>query len=290
MPGLKALTDRLPTGDTSRAVTLYTSSFSFGVGLSFLVAQLAADLWGWWSAFLVTGIGPAAMVVACLFMGERHPEPRAGRLLDFAPAMRNREALGYILGYGAHCFELYGIRTWIVGFWTFVVASHAQQTVLTPLVVSFVFAILAVPASILGNEAAIRFGRHRAITVVMIASACVALAIGWNANASPMLLASLLLIYALTVPADSGALTAGMAAAASSAHRGATMALHSTVGFGLSAAGAWGIGFTLDAAGGPQTGSGWLAAFAVVAAGIALGPIALWWSRVAVARRSVPAE
>ncbi len=32
MPGLKALTDRLPAGDTSRAVTLYTSSFSLGWG------------------------------------------------------------------------------------------------------------------------------------------------------------------------------------------------------------------------------------------------------------------
>jgi MFS family permease len=36
MPGLKALTDRLPRGDVSRSVTLYTSSFSVGVGLSFL--------------------------------------------------------------------------------------------------------------------------------------------------------------------------------------------------------------------------------------------------------------
>jgi hypothetical protein len=44
------------------------------------------------------------------------------------------------------------------------------------------------------------------------------------------------------VPADSGALTAGMAASATAGHRGATMALHSTVGFGLSAAGAWGPG------------------------------------------------
>jgi predicted MFS family arabinose efflux permease len=290
MPGLKALADRLPAGDSSRAVTLYTSSFSLGVGFSFLVAQLAADLWGWRAAFLVTGIGPAAMVAACLVMDERQPELPAGRLLDFAPVLRNREALGYILGYGAHCFELYGIRTWIVGFWTFVVAQYAQPTFLTPLIVSFVFAILAMPASILGNEAAIRFGRHRTITAVMIASACVALAIALNANASPIFLASLLLVYALTVPADSGALTAGMAAAASPAHRGATMALHSTVGFGLSAAGAWGIGVTLDAAGGPQTASGWLAAFAVMAAAIALGPVALWWSRAAIARRSVPAE
>ena len=194
-------------------------------------------------------------------MAARHPEAPPGPLLDFAPVLRNREALGYILGYGAHCFELYGIRTWIVGFWTFVVARHAQHTVLTPLLVSFGFAVLAMPASILGNEAAIRFGRHYAINVVMIASASVALAIGFNTNASPLFLASLLLLYAVTVPADSGALTAGMSAAAFPAHRGATLALHSTVGFALSAAGAWGVGVTIDAAGGPQTAFrmvGWL--------------------------------
>jgi predicted MFS family arabinose efflux permease len=290
MPGLKALTDRLPAGDSSRAVTLYTSSFSFGVGFSFLVAQLAADLWGWRAAFLVTGIGPLAMIAACLMMEAQRPESRDGPLLNFAPVLRNRQALGYILGYGAHCFELYGIRTWIVGFWSFVAVRHGHQTLITPLIVSFVFAIVAMPASILGNEAAIRFGRHRAITFVMIASACVALAIGLNADASPALLASLLLLYALTVPADSGALTAGMAASASPVHRGATMALHSTVGFGLSAAGAWGIGVTLDMAGGPQSASGWLAAFAVLAVGILMGPLALWWSRAPLAEGPVPAE
>ncbi|MGO4508620.1 MFS transporter [Bradyrhizobium sp. 2TAF36] len=86
MPGLKALTDRLPAGDTSRAVTLYTSSFSVGVGLSFLVAQLIADRWGWRIAFLVTGFGPVAMVIACLLMREQRPAPKAGRLLNFAPS------------------------------------------------------------------------------------------------------------------------------------------------------------------------------------------------------------
>ena len=33
MPGLRALTDRLDPGEASRSVTLYTSSFSLGVGL-----------------------------------------------------------------------------------------------------------------------------------------------------------------------------------------------------------------------------------------------------------------
>lgn len=261
MPGLKALTDRLPPGDTSRAVTLYTSSFSLGVGVSFLIAQLVADGWGWRTAFLVTGIGPIAMVIACLLIEPRRPAPRSGRLLNFAPVFANREALGYILGYGAHCFELYGIRTWLVGFWTFVISHQGAPSWLSPVVLSFCFAVISMPASILGNEAALRFGRHRAITVVMIASACVAVVIGLNAAAPAWVLAVLLLVYGLTVPADSGALTAGMSAAAVSEHRGATLALHSTVGFGLSAAGAWGTGVALDVAGGPQSASGWLLAF-----------------------------
>jgi MFS family permease len=114
MPGLKALTDRLPPGDTSRAVTFYTSSFSFGVGLSFLVSQLAADGFGWRNAFFVTGAGPLAMIAACILMPSHKPAPASAKLLDFGPVFRNRSALGYIFGYGAHCFELYGIRTWIV--------------------------------------------------------------------------------------------------------------------------------------------------------------------------------
>ena len=61
--------------------------------------------------------------------------------------------------------------------------------------------------------------------------------------------------------------------------RGATLALHSTVGFGLSAAGAWATGIALDLAGGPASASGWSAAFALLSFSILLGPLALWWSR-----------
>jgi MFS family permease len=141
------------------------------------------------------------------------------------------------------------------------------------------FSVLAMPASSLGNECAIRFGRHRAITAVMLSSAVVALLIGAFADKSPWLLLPLILVYAITVPADSGALTSGMTMAADPNYRGATMAVHSTVGFSLSALGAWALGVALDAAGGPSSASAWTAAFAVLAAGILLGPVALYWSR-----------
>ena len=279
MPGLKALTDRLPAGESSRAITFYTSSYSFGVGLSFLVSQLVADHFGWRAAFIVTGFGPLVMVLACFGLAPFTPAPAHGPMLDFRPVLRNRPALGYILGYGAHCFELYGMRTWIVTFWTFVVAHNGGSALLAPVTVSVLVTVLAMPASILGNEAAIRFGRHRAITAVQIASATIILSVGWCAGLSPYLLLPLVLIHAVTLNGDSGALTSGMSQSAVPAYRGATMALHSTVGFGLSAAGAWATGVVLDAAGGPSSTSGWMAAFSLLAASVLLGPLVLWWSR-----------
>jgi predicted MFS family arabinose efflux permease len=284
MPGLKALTDRLPPRESSRSITLYTSSFSIGVGLSFLVSQLLADAFSWRAAFFVTALGPLVMIAACFAMAPFRPAPAQGRLLDFRPVLRNRAAMGYVLGYGAHCFELYGMRTWIVAFWTFVAVRNQGSALLSPVTVSVLVTFLSLPASILGNEAALRFGRHRAITAVMVVSGAVALAIGMSAGASPHWLLVLVLIYAVTIPADSGALTSGMAGSAVPANRGATMALHSTVGFGLSALGGWAGGIALDAAGGPSSPSGWLAVFTVFAIGVLLGPLALWWARRGIAQ------
>lgn len=278
MPGLKALTDRLGAGDASRSVTLYTASFSVGVGVSFLVSQLVAERWGWRSAFVATGIGPAAMAVVALLLRPVAPPPRSGPLLDFAPVLRNRAALGYVLGYGAHCFELYGVRTWLVAFWGFVAAKAGGVAPVDAITVSVAFSILSLPASLLGNEAALRFGRHQAISAVMLCSALVAIAIGLTAAISPWLTLVLLLFYAFTVPADSGALTSGVTAAADPHFRGATLALHSMVGFGLSALGGWAVGVAIDAAGGPETSRGWMAAFFLMGASILLGPLALRWS------------
>jgi hypothetical protein len=171
------------------------------------------------------------------------------------------------------------MQTWIVAFWTFVAARHGQATPLSALAVSVLVSLMAFPASIIGNELALRFGRHRAIALTMAASAVTALGIGLAAGASPWLLVALLAVYSFTVPADSGALTSGMTASAYEGQRGATMALHSTVGFGLSALGAWGMGYAIDVAGGPHTEQAWLAGFTLLALSISAGPVALWWAR-----------
>jgi MFS family permease len=281
MPGLKALTDRLGPGDISRSVTLYTATFSFGVGLSFLIAQLAADILGWRAAFYLTALGPLAMIATALAMAPVQVKSLSRPLFDFKPVFRNRLALGYVLGYGAHCFELYALRTWIVAFWTYIAARNGGSAVLEPIAVSVIAAVLAMPASIIGNEAAIRYGRQRVIACIMCIAGAIAIVIGLATGAAPEMLLALLLVYSLAIPADSGALTSGMSASADPAYRGATMALHSTVGFGLSAAGGWAVGVALDAGGGMSTQSGWLLAFVVMATSSLFGPLALWWFRPA---------
>src|SRR5262249_16035079 len=152
---------------------------------SFLVAQLVADQFGWRAAFYVSGAGPLIMILVCLRLAPCQPPATQGHLLDFKPVLHNRTALGYILGYGAHCFELYGMPTLIVAVRTVVVAQSNGAAPIGAVAVSVLFTVLSLPASVLGNEAALRFGRHRAITVVMMVSGAVALAIGFNAAASP---------------------------------------------------------------------------------------------------------
>ena len=70
------------------------------------------------------------------------------------------------------------MRTWIVSFWTFVAARNADDVLLGPVAISVVITLLSLPASVLGNEAALRFGRHRAIRYIMFLSAAIAVAIG----------------------------------------------------------------------------------------------------------------
>lgn len=275
MPGLRALTDRLETADASRSITLYTASYSMGVGFSFLVSQLVADACGWRWSFGITGLGPLIMAFVAWRMKPVLPIPKEGHLLDVRPVLRNRPAMAYILSYGAHCFELYGFRTWLVAFWTFVISRHQGDSLPDAMTVSFLASLLAMPASILGNELSLRFGRARAISWIQVISALTALSIGVLAGGSAWVILVLIFIYAVTVPADSGSLTAGMMSYAQPQFKGLTLAMHSTVGFGLSALSGWMIGLALDSHGGTQDPQAWLAAFGVLAAGGMLGPLAL---------------
>ena len=136
MPGLKALTDRVEGPRVSRYQSLYTATFSVGTSLSLLQAGLVGDWLGWRAAFAAAGIAPllAAALVAWRLRPLPPPRRRARRperLFDFRPVLRNREAIGYVLGYGAHCWELFGFRTWLVAFMAFAAAGSVGDSTIS---------------------------------------------------------------------------------------------------------------------------------------------------------------
>src|SRR5436853_220343 len=68
-----------------------------------------------------------------------------------------------------------------------------------------------------------------------------------------------------------------MTMAADPENRGATMAMHSSVGFSLSALGAWAVGIALDAAGGPSNASARTAALAWLGFSYSIPVLLLAW-------------
>ncbi|MBL8659410.1 MAG: MFS transporter [Rhodospirillales bacterium] len=279
MPGLRVLVDRYRGPRQSRAVSFYTSSFSFGTAASFFLAGKLSTGFGWPRVFVVAAgcAIVAAGIVAMLPRVRPVPAQPVRRLLDFRPVLTYRPVMGYVLGYGVHCGELFVLRSWVVAFLAFSLTLTGSGTGLwlNPTNVGMLSGLVAVAGSIAGNELCLRFGRVRTITAVMIASVFVAAGIGFAAPLAYGGVVALALVYSGVVQLDSAALIAGALGAAQPGRQGATMAVLAFTGFGTAAISPIVFGAVLDATGGGGTATSWGVAFAAVAAFGLLGPLVL---------------
>ena len=286
MPGLKALSDVTEGPQQSRAVAAHAAAVGISGALSFGVAGAVNVRLGWQLA-LVPGALGAALAFALVLIGlpARPPRTSSGpraALLDFRPVLRNRSALAYSLAYCVHTWEMSVLRAWVVTFLTFAAAQSAAGpwVVLAPATVSSVMGLLGVWASVWGNELAIRFGRRRFILGTMFASAAMAGVIGFSAALPYAGAAALILVYAMLIWSDSSSLTAGSAGSAEPGRRGATLAVHSTLGYAGGFLGPLALGAMLDLFGGPSVLS-WGIAFGHVTIALLLGTLAFVWLRPA---------
>ncbi len=286
MPGLKVLSDRLQGPTQSRAIAFYTGGFSIGSALSFFLAGELGSALGWQWAFALTALGPLAAVALIVLVlpptaattaEGRNPGLPATHLLDFRPVLRCRAAMGYVFAYAFHVWELFAYRSWMVAFLVYAAAIHPRPggAVLSATVIAMIVNLLGVPASILGNELATRFDRRRVISVVMIISAFIAFSMGYAASLPYWLVAALSVIYGMAIMGDSASLTAGVVREAPAGYRGATMAVHSCIGFSGAFLGPIVFGLALDFSGGGRTIASWSTGFITVGAVALLGPVAL---------------
>jgi MFS family permease len=281
MPGLRLLSDRISGSGQSRSIATYTSFFGIGTALSLAAAGFIASSVGWRMAFVVAAAGPVISgALVFLFLESlpvSAPRQTTTSLFPFAvwrEVLRNRAAAGYTAGYMAHCLELFGSRGWMVAFLAFSASLHSGDSFPWQLpAIAAVINLLAVPASIFGNEFALRIGRRRWILLVMAGSGSCGILVGFAAPWHWAVVLALLVVYSMLVMAESGTLTAGLVAAAPAELRGAAMGLYSLLGFGGGLLGPIVFGAALDAAGGAASPVAWVVAYAAIGAGCLAAPL-----------------
>ncbi len=268
----------------NRAIAFYTASFSIGAALSFLMAGEMASAYDWRWAAGVSAVGPLmALLLALPILPRELPHDHIApgtHLLDFRPVLKCRPAMGYVLAYAAHNFELFNLRSWMVAYLVFaqgLVRPGYEMWSATAIATGVT--LLGLPSSVIGNEFSNRFGRHRIISLIMLTSAVASTLIGFMAGYVPFWwLVVFFIIYGITVTADSASITSGAVSSAPKGYLGATMAVHSCIGFSGAFLGPLVFGVMLDVGDRLPAVSSWGLAFAVTGAAVAMGPVALAWA------------
>ena len=285
MPGLRLLSDRTGGPSQSRYIAFYTSFFGIGTAISFALAGLLAPAWGWRSAFLVSAAGPLCAGGGVFLLVEKaRIQAKAKSAFSFATlfpvaswrrVIANRAAAGYTLGYAAHCVELFGSRGWMVAFLAFSAGLQAPDASFPWNFAAIAAAVnlLAVPASIFGNEIALRIGRRQWVQLAMFASGACGIALAFCGALHWSIVILLLIVYSMLVMAESATLTAGLVAAAPPELRGAALGLYSLAGFTGGMLGPSLFGLALDLAGGKAAAAAWAWAYAAIGAGCIATPL-----------------
>ena len=278
MPGLRAVSDAMPDRLRNRGVAFFTATFTVGASFSFLVSGIAAGALPWRGVFYVLAAGPfAGLVIAWLFLPPRTSAPPSGsRFAGLSLQLRNPALLRYYTGYFLHNAESSTMRAFVVAFLAFAAAQQSggrAEGGLSPTVIAATANLLGLPGIVLASEATRILGRNALIAVIMLLSAGTGILLGLFAAAPFWIVTGLILLYGLLVPADVGAINAGVVESADAGHRGAALALHSVFGFTGAFLGPVIFGAALDHAGGANSARAWVVAYATLAGLIALWPL-----------------
>jgi MFS family permease len=301
MPGLRSI---LPAGDgakpangqcpdktradgggRARTVAWYTSSFTIGASLSFLFAGRVAELVGWRSALVSAGLcAVAALAIAAVAMpSSAASSARAPtRLMDLPTVLRNRQAMAFMIGYIAVIWSASGLRNWIVLLLSSAVGGRAAAPASSwiTLGTATLVNLLGVPAALLGNELAIRFGLRRTAGGAFILATVTAGLFGFTVALPSLVVCGLALLAAVILQLNFANLTTGLLAAAEPTRAGLTVALYSFLGFAGSFLGPLLFGWMLDRFGGAHSLLAWGFAYGSCGLAALVGGLAMLLERI----------
>jgi MFS family permease len=260
-PALKLMSTWFVRG-RGTALGILVGALTVGSAAPHLVNGLGGLDWR-----LVVGVTSALTAAggALVLLGVREgPYPFPAATFDPRQAglvFRNRGVRLASLGYFGHMWELYAMWAWFAVFAADeLYAGDADAAVAT-------FAVIAAGSvgCVAGGIAGDRIGRPETAAACLVVSAACALAIGLVPTELALAVG---LVWGVAVVADSAQFSTLVTEHANQAYVGTALTLQLAAGFTLTVATIWLVPYVVDA-------SGWAAAFSLLAAGPALGVLAM---------------
>ncbi|MEI6212901.1 MAG: MFS transporter [Desulfuromonadales bacterium] len=288
MPGLKLVAERFDAGQRGKAIGMYVGSLVLGASLSLAVTGWLTGLYGWRTAFIVcsTGVMAGVLLSLPLFHGYT-PRPRTLSEKGYiGEVVKNRPALLMILGYSAHMWEMYGMRSWLAPFFTAALigwgTEASQATGIASTIAAALIGVGAFSTAITGALSD-RFGRTTTISAVMCASVALSFVFGWLINSSIWLTLLVGILYGYLIVAESPVFSTGLTELVSPGYLGSAMGLQSLIGYSMGMISPTIFGWVLDTYKNWQPWPGisgeWGIAFASLGIGGLCGPFFMWLLR-----------
>jgi len=288
MPGMKLVAERFDPATRGRAIGIYVGSLVLGASLSLAATGWLTGLAGWRIAFICCSISVCigALLSFIVFRGYQ-PVTRIRTEAGFSGEVAsNRPALLMILGYSAHMWEMYGMRSWLAPFMTSAMigwgVESTRATGFASMVAAVMVGIGAFSTAITGTLSD-RFGRTATISMVMLASALLSFGFGWLINTNIWLTLAIGLLYGYLVVAESPVFSTGLTELVVPGYLGAAMGMQSLIGYSMGMISPTAFGWALDTFRGwqplPGINGEWAVAFSCLGLGALTGPLFMWMLR-----------
>ena len=277
-PGMKIAAGWFKEG-RGLAIGILVGALTLGSASPHLV-RWAVSPAAWRVVLIVAALSALAGGLLVLLVPNDGPFAAPSPPFDLAAAsriLRDRGVLLANLGYLGHMWELYAMWTWIAVFIT--ASEHARRAAaadVTGLAALVTFAVVGSGAigCWLGGKYADRWGRTLVTSTAMVVSGSCASVVGLFFGAPLVALAPLLLVWGISVVADSAQFSAAVSELAPSDYVGTALTLQTSLGFLLTCATIYLLP-TVAAA------IGWRWSMSV----LAIGPVFGVWAMLALRRR-----